>query len=44
LKVEELAARPFTLEAVTDFIDDVSAAKEPVTAEQIRSMMATLRR
>jgi hypothetical protein len=41
---DELAARPFTLEAVTDFIDDVSAAKEPVTAEQIKSMMATLRR
>ena len=38
------APKPFSLEAVTDFIDDVSAAKEPVTAEQIRAMMATLRR
>ena len=40
---EEPAAQPsaFTLEAVTDFIDDVSKAKEPITAEQIKSMMTT---
>ena len=37
------AAQPFTLEAVTDFIDELSAARQPVTANQIRSMMATLR-
>ena len=40
---EAPAAQPFTLEAVTDFIDELSAAKQPVTVKQIRSMMATLR-
>ena len=37
LLAEASAAQPFTLEAVTDFIDELSAARQPVTANQIRS-------